>query len=167
MAINLKGRSLLTLDELSPAEIRFLLWLAFSARSTLDLARFSGVPVYDGLTDETHPTQALADFMTMHTETNVGAEIAQSFGITCIEVTYEVSSARLRSYSTKPRTACTRSRSYPWQRLESDVMRIGARRCLPRPCSRPRGRRPPSSSQALIWFNRVHHRPAKMPLDAC
>ena len=27
--------------------------------------RFSGVPVYNGLTDEAHPTQALADFMTM------------------------------------------------------------------------------------------------------
>jgi ornithine carbamoyltransferase len=29
------------------------------------LARFSGVPVYNGLTDESHPTQVLADFMTM------------------------------------------------------------------------------------------------------
>ena len=146
MAINLKGRSILTLDELSPAEIRFLLRLAaelkaakaagiekrrlkgknialifekdstrtrtgfevaaydqgahvtylgptgsqighkesmkdtarvlgrvydaieyrgFSQQSALELARFSGVPVYNGLTDEAHPTQALADFMTM------------------------------------------------------------------------------------------------------
>src|SRR3954465_624112 len=30
-----------------------------------ELARFSGVPVYNGLTDESHPTQPLADFMTM------------------------------------------------------------------------------------------------------
>ena len=30
-----------------------------------DLARYSGVPVYNGLTDESHPTQILADFMTM------------------------------------------------------------------------------------------------------
>ena len=30
-----------------------------------ELAAFSGVPVYNGLTDEAHPTQALADFMTM------------------------------------------------------------------------------------------------------
>lgn len=30
-----------------------------------ELAEFSGVPVYNGLTDEWHPTQMLADFMTM------------------------------------------------------------------------------------------------------
>ena len=30
-----------------------------------ELARFAGVPVYNGLTDEWHPTQMLADFMTM------------------------------------------------------------------------------------------------------
>ncbi len=30
------------------------------------LARFSGVPVYNGLTDAFHPTQVLADLMTMH-----------------------------------------------------------------------------------------------------
>jgi len=35
------------------------------------LARYSGVPVYNGLTDEFHPTQALADIMTM--EENFGA----------------------------------------------------------------------------------------------
>jgi ornithine carbamoyltransferase len=29
------------------------------------LAQYSGVPVYNGLTDESHPTQVLADFMTM------------------------------------------------------------------------------------------------------
>jgi ornithine carbamoyltransferase len=35
-----------------------------------ELAAFAGVPVYNGLTDEYHPTQVLADFMTMeeHTE---------------------------------------------------------------------------------------------------
>ena len=37
----------------------------YSQRSALELAEFSGVPVYNGLTDEAHPTQALADFMTM------------------------------------------------------------------------------------------------------
>jgi len=31
-----------------------------------DLARFSGVPVFNGLTAEWHPTQMLADFLTMH-----------------------------------------------------------------------------------------------------
>jgi ornithine carbamoyltransferase len=30
-----------------------------------DLAKYSGVPVYNGLTDESHPTQILADFLTM------------------------------------------------------------------------------------------------------
>jgi ornithine carbamoyltransferase len=146
MPINLKGRSILTLDELSAAEVRFLLRLAaelkaaksagierqrlkgknialifekdstrtrtgfevaaydqgahvtylgptgsqighkesmkdtarvlgrmydaiefrgFSQLSARELALFSGVPVYNGLTDEAHPTQALADFMTM------------------------------------------------------------------------------------------------------
>lgn len=30
-----------------------------------DLARFSGVPVWNGLTDEYHPTQILADFLTV------------------------------------------------------------------------------------------------------
>jgi ornithine carbamoyltransferase len=29
------------------------------------LARYSGIPVYNGLTDQFHPTQALADMMTM------------------------------------------------------------------------------------------------------
>jgi ornithine carbamoyltransferase len=37
----------------------------FSQQSALELVRYSGVPVYNGLTDEAHPTQALADFMTM------------------------------------------------------------------------------------------------------
>ena len=146
MPINLKGRSLLSIDDLSAAEIRFLLRLAaelkstklagseqprlkrrnialifekdstrtrtgfevaaydqgahvtylgpsgsqighkesmkdtarvlgrmydaiefrgYSQQSARALAEFSGVPVYNGLTDEAHPTQALADFMTM------------------------------------------------------------------------------------------------------
>jgi ornithine carbamoyltransferase len=30
------------------------------------LAAHVGVPVYNGLTDEWHPTQMLADFLTMH-----------------------------------------------------------------------------------------------------
>jgi ornithine carbamoyltransferase len=146
MPINLKGRSILTLDDLSAAEIRLLLKLAaelkaaklagteqqrlrgrnialifekdstrtrtgfevaaydqgahvtylgptgsqighkesmkdtarvlgrmydaiefrgYSQESARQLARFAGVPIYNGLTDESHPTQALADFMTM------------------------------------------------------------------------------------------------------
>jgi len=31
-----------------------------------ELAKYAGVPVYNGLTDEFHPTQMLADIMTMH-----------------------------------------------------------------------------------------------------
>src|SRR6516164_9229747 len=31
-----------------------------------ELAQHAGVPVYNGLTDEWHPTQMLADFLTMH-----------------------------------------------------------------------------------------------------
>ncbi len=146
MPINLRGRSLLSLEELSPDEIRFLLRLAtelkaakyggyeqprlkgknialifekdstrtrsgfevaaydqgahvtylgpsgshighkesmrdtarvlgriydaieyrgFGQNLAEELARHSGVPVYNGLTDEAHPTQVLADFMTM------------------------------------------------------------------------------------------------------
>lgn len=37
----------------------------FEQRSVQTLAEFSGVPVYNGLTNEYHPTQVLADFMTM------------------------------------------------------------------------------------------------------
>ena len=37
----------------------------FSQQVVTDLAKFSGVPVYNGLTDEYHPTQILADFLTM------------------------------------------------------------------------------------------------------
>lgn len=37
----------------------------FSQRVVEKLAEYSGVPVWNGLTDENHPTQVLADFMTM------------------------------------------------------------------------------------------------------
>ncbi|MCG2076228.1 ornithine carbamoyltransferase [Staphylococcus epidermidis] len=36
----------------------------FSQRVVEDLAKYSGVPVWNGLTDEDHPTQVLADFLT-------------------------------------------------------------------------------------------------------
>ncbi len=146
MPINLRGRSVLTLDDFSPAEIRFLLQLSvelkaaknagteqprlsrrnialifekdstrtrtgfevaaydqgahvtflgpsgshighkesmkdtarvlgrmydaieyrgFGQKIAEELAANAGVPVYNGLTDQTHPTQTLADFMTM------------------------------------------------------------------------------------------------------
>ena len=37
----------------------------FSQKTVEELARYSGVPVYNGLTDEFHPTQILADLLTM------------------------------------------------------------------------------------------------------
>lgn len=37
----------------------------FSQKDTEILAEFSGVPIFNGLTDEFHPTQILADLMTM------------------------------------------------------------------------------------------------------
>jgi ornithine carbamoyltransferase len=38
----------------------------FAQRDAEILAQFSGVPVFNGLTDDFHPTQVLADLMTMH-----------------------------------------------------------------------------------------------------
>jgi ornithine carbamoyltransferase len=40
----------------------------FKQSTMVTLAAFAGVPVYNGLTDEFHPTQALADIMTMEEE---------------------------------------------------------------------------------------------------
>jgi ornithine carbamoyltransferase len=37
----------------------------FSQNTVEELAKYSGVPVWNGLTDEFHPTQILADFLTM------------------------------------------------------------------------------------------------------
>jgi ornithine carbamoyltransferase len=37
----------------------------FKQSTVEDLARFSGVPVWNGLTDDYHPTQVLADFLTV------------------------------------------------------------------------------------------------------
>jgi ornithine carbamoyltransferase len=152
MPINLKGRSVLSLDDFSPEEIRFLLRLAAELKSAklagterqrlirrnialifekdstrtrtgfevaaydqgahvtyigptgsqighkesmrdtarvlgrlydgieyrgdspnkaAELARFAGVPVYNGLTSDDHPTQILADFLTMREFTHL------------------------------------------------------------------------------------------------
>ncbi|MFC3180535.1 ornithine carbamoyltransferase [Cypionkella sinensis] len=38
----------------------------FAQKDAETLAAFSGVPVFNGLTDDFHPTQVLADLMTMH-----------------------------------------------------------------------------------------------------
>ncbi|MHC1787660.1 MAG: ornithine carbamoyltransferase [Christensenellales bacterium] len=148
MPVNLKGRSFLTLEDLSPEEIRYLLTLSndlkrkkragipgdllrgrnivllfdkastrtrcafetacwdeggnvtflsnsqmgkkesledtarvlgrfydgiefrgYAQKTAQDLARFSGVPVWNGLTDQCHPTQALADILTLSENT--------------------------------------------------------------------------------------------------
>jgi len=37
----------------------------FGQETAEELARYAGVPIYNGLTDEFHPTQILADFLTM------------------------------------------------------------------------------------------------------
>src|SRR4051794_15252652 len=37
----------------------------FEQTAAQELAKWSGVPIYNGLTDEWHPTQILADFLTM------------------------------------------------------------------------------------------------------
>ncbi len=37
----------------------------FGQEQAETLAAYAGVPVYNGLTDEFHPTQILADFLTM------------------------------------------------------------------------------------------------------
>src|SRR4051812_19226641 len=37
----------------------------FAQKDVEELAAYAGVPVYNGLTDSSHPTQVLADFMTM------------------------------------------------------------------------------------------------------
>jgi ornithine carbamoyltransferase len=37
----------------------------FAQKTVEELARYAGVPVYNGLTDEFHPTQVLADLLTM------------------------------------------------------------------------------------------------------
>lgn len=37
----------------------------FAHQTVTDLAKFAGVPVWNGLTDQSHPTQVLADFLTI------------------------------------------------------------------------------------------------------
>jgi ornithine carbamoyltransferase len=46
----------------------------FSEQAADELAEYSGVPVYNGLTDDWHPTQILADFLTFreHTDKALG-----------------------------------------------------------------------------------------------
>ena len=75
-----------------------------------ELAKYAGVPVWNGLTNEFHPTQILADFLTIQEHfgelkgkklvyclpafhdlnTVIGKQIHEKFGIDCMEVTDEV-----------------------------------------------------------------------------
>jgi len=40
----------------------------FSQKTVCDLAKYSNLPVYNGLIDEDHPTQTLADLMALQEE---------------------------------------------------------------------------------------------------
>ena len=42
----------------------------FAQTTVEELAKYSGVPVWNGLTNEFHPTQILADFLTMREHSN-------------------------------------------------------------------------------------------------
>lgn len=57
-----------------------IMFRGFSQKTVETLAEFSGVPVYNGLTDMFHPTQVLADLMTM--EENFGHLEALNFVFT-------------------------------------------------------------------------------------
>jgi ornithine carbamoyltransferase len=75
----------------------------YSQRSARELVEFSGVPVYNGLTDEAHPTQALADFMTMREFTHkhlsdmavvfmgdVGNNVARSLALGAVKLGMDI-----------------------------------------------------------------------------
>ncbi len=51
----------------------------FSQKTVEDLALYSGVPVWNGLTDEYHPTQILADFLTIREQFGTLAGISLVF----------------------------------------------------------------------------------------
>jgi ornithine carbamoyltransferase len=53
----------------------------FSQKLVEDLARYSGVPVWNGLTDEDHPTQILADLLTI--EENVDKPLSKCKLVYC------------------------------------------------------------------------------------
>ena len=82
--MNLIGRNFLTLKDFTPEEITYLLDLAadlkekkkqgmydgieyrgFGQEIVEELAKYAGVPVWNGLTNEYHPTQMLADLLTI------------------------------------------------------------------------------------------------------
>ena len=79
--MDLKGRDFLTLKDFTPEEISYLLDLSaelkdkrqieyrgFGQEIVEELAKYSKVPVWNGLTNEYHPTQMLADMLTIQEE---------------------------------------------------------------------------------------------------
>lgn len=75
----------------------------FSQDAAQELAAYSGVPVYNGLTDEAHPTQALADLMTMREFTHrhlsdlsvvfmgdVGNNVAGSLALSAVKLGVDI-----------------------------------------------------------------------------
>jgi ornithine carbamoyltransferase len=71
----------------------------FAEHAADELARWSGVPVYNGLTDEWHPTQILADFLTMreHSDKPLGEVVSCYLGDARFNMadTYLVGGAKL------------------------------------------------------------------------
>jgi ornithine carbamoyltransferase len=63
----------------------------FSQKLVEDLARFSGVPVWNGLTDEDHPTQVLADLQTI--EENVDKPLGKCKLVYCGDARNNMSNA--------------------------------------------------------------------------
>lgn len=63
----------------------------FSQQVVEDLARFSGVPVWNGLTDVDHPTQILADFLTL--EEHLDKPLAKTKLVFCGDIRNNMSYA--------------------------------------------------------------------------
>ena len=51
----------------------------FAQRQVEELARYAGVPVWNGLTDEAHPTQVLADLLTIHEQSDKPGAVSICF----------------------------------------------------------------------------------------
>jgi ornithine carbamoyltransferase len=80
-----------------------------------ELARYAGVPVWNGLTDEAHPTQTLADFLTMQEHAgkplqevsfcflgDVGFNVSDSLLIGGVKLGMDIRLAGPREYWPKP-----------------------------------------------------------------
>jgi ornithine carbamoyltransferase len=53
----------------------------FAQETAEELARWAGVPIYNGLTDEWHPTQILDDFLTWARDLNDPTSLALAHGV--------------------------------------------------------------------------------------